>query len=262
MISIKKIIIYGERCSGTNFLENVILENFNVEISWEQGSKHFFCFNVYSKRNFDDTLYIGIIRDPIYWINSFSKELHHIPEINRQNLKNFLFNKFYSVNDEIELAPKLQTILFNNKPRKIYRYSTMKEDLNYVTNKVYKNIFELRKLKNEYLMNIMPTKVKNYTLIKYENLLTNYEETLELIKNKFNLIQKYPTFKKIKNYKKSDTYNFVQQRQITLTPFVIDIIWKNLDINQELSLGYNNKTNETIETNETNEINEINENKL
>ena len=247
MTNIKKIIIYGERCSGTNFLENVILENFDVEISWEQGSKHFFCFNDYSKRNFDDTLYIGIIRDPIYWINSFSKELHHVPEINRKNLKNFLFNEFYSVNDEVETAPKLQTILFNNTIRKIYRYSTMAEDLNYITNKKYKNIFELRKLKNDYLMNIMPTKVKNYVLINYEKLLNNYEETLESIKNKFNLIQKYPTFKKIKNYKKSNTYNFVQQRQVTLTPFIIDIIWKNLDINQELSLGYINKLNETNE---------------
>jgi hypothetical protein len=247
MITIKKIIIYGERCSGTNFLEKAILENFDVEISWEQGSKHFFCFNDYNKRNFDDTLYIGIIRDPIYWINSFSKELHHIPEINRKSLKNFLFNEFYSVNDEIEAAPKLQTVLFNNKPRNVYRYSVMMEDLNYITHKKYKNIFELRKLKNDYLMNIMPTKVKNYVLINYENLLNNYEETLESIKNKFSLIQKNPTLKKIKNYKKSDTYNFVQQRQITLTPFIIDIIWKNLDITQELTLGYNNKLNETNE---------------
>ena len=256
MINIKKVIIYGERCSGTNFLENAILENFNVEISWEQGSKHFFCFNDYNKRNFDDTLYIGIIRHPIYWINSFSKELHHVPEINRKNLKNFLFNKFYSVNDEIEVVPKLQTVLFNNKPKKVYRYTTMSEDLNYVTNKMYKNIFELRKLKNHYLMNIMPTKVKNYILINYENLLNNYEETLELIKNKFNLIQKYTIYKKIKNYKKSDTYNFVQQRQITLSPFLINIIWKNLDVSQELKLGYNNNVSETNETNETNEINQ------
>ena len=69
MSNIKKFIIYGERCSGTNFLENAILENFDIEISWEQGSKHFFCFNEYNKRNFDDTLYVGIIRNPIYWIN-------------------------------------------------------------------------------------------------------------------------------------------------------------------------------------------------
>jgi nicotinamide riboside kinase len=239
MLNIKKFIIYGERCSGTNFLENAILENFNIEISWEQGSKHFFCFNNYDKRNFDDTLYIGIVRNPIYWINSFSKELHHVPEINRKNLHNFLFNKFYSVNDEIEIIPKLQTVLFNNKPQKVYRYSTMLEDLNYVTNKKYKNIFELRKLKNEYLMNIMPTKVKNYILINYENLLNNYEETLEFIKNKFNLTQKYHNFKKIQKYKKSDTYNFIKQRQITLTPTTVDIIWQNLDIDQESKLGYN-----------------------
>jgi len=239
MLNIKKIIIYGERCSGTNFLENAILENFDVEISWEQGSKHFFCFNKYDKRNFDDTLYIGIVRNPIYWINSFSKELHHVPEINRKNLQNFLFNEFYSVNDEIEVVPKLQTILFNNKPQNVYRYTTMAQDLNYITNKKYTNIFELRKLKNMYLMDLMPNKVKNYILINYENLLTNYEETLESIKNKFNLTQKYPIFKKIQKYKKSDTYNFVRQRQITLTPNIIDIIWQKLDIEQESKLGYN-----------------------
>jgi hypothetical protein len=37
---------------------------------------------------------------------------------------------------------------------------------------------------------------------------------------------------------------------------LIDIIWKNLDVNQELKLGYNNKLNETNEKNETNETNE------
>ena len=115
----------------------------------------------------------------------------------------------------------------------------MTEDLNYTTNKKYKNIFELRKIKNGYLMDVMPNKVKNYILINYEKLLTNYEETLELIKNKFNLTQKHSTFKKIIKYKKSDTYNFVRQRQITLTPFIVDIIWKNLDAEQESKLGYN-----------------------
>jgi nicotinamide riboside kinase len=241
MLNIKKVIIYGERCSGTNFLENVILENFNVEISFEQGSKHFFCFNKYDKRNFDDTLYIGIVRNPIYWINSFSKELHHIPDINKTSLQNFLFNEFYSISETTVATPKIQTILFKNTPRIINKSSIILEDLNYITNKVYKNIFELRKLKNDYLINIMPNNVKNYILINYENLLNNYEGTIAIIKNTFNLQQKYPTFKKIKQYKKSNTYNFVQQRQITLSALEIDNIWKNLDISQESFLGYNNE---------------------
>ena len=240
MLNIKKVVIYGERCSGTNFLENAILENFNVEISWEHGSKHFFCFNKYDKRNFDDTLYIGIVRNPIYWINSFSKELHHIPEINRNSLQNFLFNEFYSIDTQIITVPKLSSILFTN-PHKISKNTIIKEDFNYLTNKTYKNIFELRKIKNDYLINVMPNKVKNYILINYEDLLNNYEEKLESIKNKFNLQQKYPTFKKIRQYKKSNTYNFVQQRQITLTSHEINTIWQNLDINQESILGYNNE---------------------
>ena len=38
---IKKFTIYGERCSGTNYLENLILVNFDVNLTWEYGWKHF-----------------------------------------------------------------------------------------------------------------------------------------------------------------------------------------------------------------------------
>jgi hypothetical protein len=234
-MTIKKIIIYGERCSGTNFLEQAILTNFDVEISFEHGSKHFFCFNNHNKRNYDDTLYIGIIRNPIYWLNSFSKELHHIPDINRISLRNFLFNEFYSIDDEIKQIHKLQTLFFNNK---INKYNIITNDLNYTTNQKYKNVFELRKLKNYYLMDIMPTKVRNYILINYENLLLNYEDTLELITNKYNLTQRYDVFKKIIGYKKSDRYKFVKQREITFSSEIVDVLWKYLDTNQELQLGY------------------------
>jgi DNA-binding Lrp family transcriptional regulator len=243
-MSIKKFAILGERCSGTNFLEESILNNFNIEYTAEHGNKHFFCYNNYDKNTTRDTLFIAIIRDPIYWLNSFSKELYHIPSVNKP-LRNFLFNEFYSVFDEQQNKKSMLdfNIFSNNNTTEIVN----PKDLNYLTGNKYKNIFEMRKLKNHYLMNIMPHKVKNYILINYESLLYNYDTTLNNIQSKFDLVKKNETYVKIKNYKKSDTYNFVQQRQITLTPFVIDIIWKNLDINQELSLGYNNKLNETNE---------------
>ena len=101
-MTIKKFAIIGERCSGTNYLEEIIKINFDLKYTTEYGSKHFFCLRDYSKfNNLDETLFIGIIRNPIYWLNSFSKELHHIPEVNRKNLNSFLFNEFYSVCDEI-----------------------------------------------------------------------------------------------------------------------------------------------------------------
>lgn len=229
-MSIKKFAILGERCSGTNFLEEAISQNFNISYTTEHGNKHFFCYNNYT--NDDNTIFIGIIRNPIYWLNSFSKELYHIPNINKP-LTNFLFNKFYSVLDTQNV--KKNMLDFNS-----FQNSEIinPKDLNYLNGKTYQNIFEMRKLKNYFLMNIIPYKVKNYILINYENLIYNYEDTLNNIQQKFNLVKKNDTFIKIKKYKKSDTYNYKQQRMITFDNNLLHIIWNNLDVEQENKLGY------------------------
>jgi hypothetical protein len=231
-MTINKFVILGERCSGTNFLEESIKQNFHINYTAEYGNKHFFCFNDYSKKNTDDTLFIGIIRNPIYWLNSFSKELYHVPNINK-NTQNFLFNEFYSVLDNHHLLKNTNMINFNNNNEIINL-----NDLNYITGKKYKNIFELRKLKNFYLTNIIQTKVKNYILINYEDLLYNYDKTLILIKEKFNLLRKSSEFIKITNYKKSTTYTYKQQRSITFINELIKVIWGHLDREQEAKLGY------------------------
>jgi hypothetical protein len=72
-----KVTIYGERCSGTNYLEELLRLNFNVEIVWNFGWKHFFGTNDLSHS--DDVLFIGIIRNLEDWINSFYREQHHLP---------------------------------------------------------------------------------------------------------------------------------------------------------------------------------------
>ena len=46
------------------------------------------------------------------------------------------------------------------------------------------------------------------------------------------------TFLKPVKYKKSDSYKFVKQRQILLTPQIVLTIWNNLDKEQEEQLGY------------------------
>jgi hypothetical protein len=194
----------------------------------------FFCFHSYDidKNKTNDTLFIGIVRNPIYWLNSFSKELYHIPDVNKKNLSNFLFNEFYSVTDELYNNNTLNHFNTKRKPE------LNLNDLNYLTRNKYKNIFEMRYLKNHYLMNIIPQKVNNYILINYEDLLHNYDTTLQTIKNKYLLTQTTNSFLKIAKYKKSDSYQFVKQREITFTPPIIQLIWQNLNIEQEKKLGY------------------------
>ena len=232
-MSNRKFVILGERCSGTNFLEEALTQNFDITYTSEYGSKHFFCNNNYTTAS-EDTVFIGIVRNPIYWLNSFSKELYHIPSINKP-LRNFLFNEFYSVFDEQQnKKPMMDFNIFSNNVSEPIN----PKDLNYLNGNKYKNIFEMRKLKNHYLMNIMPRKVKNYILINYESLLYNYDATLNTLQSKFDLVKKNDNYVKIKNYKKSDTYNFKQQRLITFKNELIHIIWENLDTTQESALGY------------------------
>lgn len=259
MTKITNFVIFGERCSGTNFLEEAITKNFNLTISNEYGNKHFFCFNDFKNKNIENTLFIGIIRNPIHWLNSFYTKPYHVPFRNRK-LDRFLFSPFYSIKDE-EL-PKSSyinkngsNVNFSLRSSSIDIFEMNEKDLNYKTGQVYKNIFELRKNKNEYLINLK-TKIKNYILINYEDLLYNYEETLNDIKTKFHLEQVNNEYKYIKCYKKSSTEMFKGEKEITFDNKTVSIIWKNLDINQEKFLGYfpgdNNKffKNKVISKNE------------
>jgi hypothetical protein len=219
---IKYFTIYGERCSGTNFLMNAILNNFDIKYTTKYSWKHFFGFYDFndSFQNSDENneiFFIGIIRDPISWIDSFYKKMHHIPNENRRTIHTFLFNEFYSIYDDT--------------------MTEIMEDRNFITNKRYKNIFELRKVKNNFLINDMPKKVKNYLLIRYEDIRDNYEIILEYFHIKFKLNKKNNKYIKINNYKGIKNYRFFI-REIKLSKNIIKKIKNNLDLEQEKSLGY------------------------
>ena len=162
--------IYGERCTGTNYLEELMSTNFDIEMSRVRshaGSKHFFGFN--KLENTDHVLFLCIVRNPVDWFNSLFKHPYHIPIENRSKLPPFLNNEWYSIYD---------------KPGKPLTGCEIIQDRNIYTGNRYKNIFELRHIKHKYLIDDLPTKVKNYILIRHEDLLNDFESTMIEIKNK------------------------------------------------------------------------------
>ena len=168
MSEIKKITIYGERCSGTNYLECLIEKNFNnYKLTWEYGWKHFFGHNKLEDSN--DTLFICIVRNPLDWINSLYKKKWHIANHLRTSIFNFLTNEFYSYNDKNSGSKDGKEIM---KDRNIY------------TGERYKNIFELRHTKLKFLYEDLPKKVKHYIFIRHEDLINNFTKTMIKIKNK------------------------------------------------------------------------------
>ncbi len=221
MNKITKFTILGERCSGTNFLEKAISNNFNLKITWEYGWKHFFGFNSYE--NSHDTLFIGIVRDPYTWMNSLYRNPYHLNKNMRKHINNFLNGQFWSYYD-------------NKSHGKNFGKEIM-EDRNIYTNERYKNIFECRKVKLNFLINDMPQKVEHYILIKYEDLRDNYENTLIKIKNKFNLEFTSNSIMKITNYKGTTKRKFKINNN---NPISKDKIYNHEDFNEniEKKLGY------------------------
>ena len=130
---LKRYTIYGERCSGTNYLENLININFNVNITWEYGWKHFFGFEDEKLKNSDDTLFICIVRNLPDWINSFYRQKYHLPlkykknMLEEEKIDEFLNKEFWSFDD-------------NNNNRDMTK--EIMTDRNIYTKKRYKNIFE------------------------------------------------------------------------------------------------------------------------
>ena len=210
-----KYTIYGERCSGTNYLENIININFDVKLTWEYGLKHFFGFQDDKLKNCDDTLFICIVRNLPDWINSFYRDMWHLPlkyknkrRPEKDKIDEFLNKEFWSFND-------------NRGNRDISK--EIMEDRNIYTGERYKNIFELRHTKIKWMLEDLPNKVKNCVFIKYEDLINDFEKTLLQIEDKGLKRKKNIVFPLNSNrYKKHPKKIFEKKKNSVPTEFILN----------------------------------------
>lgn len=214
----RKFTIYGERCSGTNYLQNLIELNFDAEVTWVYEWKHFFGFHNLEDAN--DTLFICIARDLYSWLNSFYRLPHHWShnhEVLNDRIDLFLNKEFYSINENGE---EIMT------DRHIY------------TKERYKNVFELRHTKLKYLLEDLPNKVENYIFIKYEDLIDDFENTMEKISKKGLAIKKNINFPVNSTLYKSEPNTTYKKN--TFYPIAPNLIYKNENLipKYEKLLGY------------------------
>jgi hypothetical protein len=210
--TITKYCIYGERCSGTNYLDNLISLNFDAEFKRYMGWKHFFGFEEYT--NTEDVLFICIIRNIFDWVNSFFNNPHQSPlkyqNYSKEEIKYKLLNEeFYSVRDPADPSGELVEIMTD---RHIY------------TGERYKNIFEMRHIKNKFLIDDLPHKVNNSIVILYEDLLYKFDDTLNKIKNTgLKLNENHNGWKNVEEHKKTNR-KFIKKEYSDITT---DEIFKN-----------------------------------
>jgi hypothetical protein len=209
---IERFTIYGERHSGTNFLDQCIKQTFGLDLTYFYGFKHWFGFTKPETIRYHPkypVLFIGIVRNPYQWLQAFYNAPHNIPRENRVSFRHFLNNEWYSVdnnNNEI-----MQDRNFNTRPNLVR----------------YKNIFELRQQKNKYLLEIMPIIAQNYALISYDSFVRNQQNHLNILQHRFNLrrINDPPEV-------------LPKQKYILPEGEIKDLIDNNIDWSAEEPLGY------------------------
>jgi hypothetical protein len=229
MRELKYFTVLGERCSGTHFVQYAI--HFNFCIDFFKGSRHFFghgddhnevtpqkTHNFYDP---EETLYVCVVRDPVEWVDSFYKQPHHVPHANKRNPMTFMTNEFHSIHEEG--AEKNEEIM---------------EDRHIETKQRYKDIFELRRVKNNYMMNELPRLVPYTTLIRYEDMRDRYDETLNRLATVYSLKRRF-TDRYVKTIKYKGTYNAMYFRKpVLLDSEEQDYVRKHVDREQEDQLGY------------------------
>ena len=174
ILMIKYIQIFGERCSGTNFVASLVNKNFrDVRITKEFGGKHWFIKDHYPRcrpnqstdvqcvRSIEDdnsdTLFLCIFRNPFDWVRS----LHSRP-----------YHAYNHVN--LPLSQFMRKPWLSYEKSRVNRKWPIRDD-NYWFIDEAMNILKLRSLKNEHWLGLQNV-VDNFCMINYDALVNNNQE--------------------------------------------------------------------------------------
>ena len=181
-MTLTKYHIYGERSSGTNLLDVSLKYNFEAVNAFEgatsvtdekfkkYGHKHWFG-NFLDLKDTDDTLFICIVRDPVKWLKSMYNKPRYISLPMVENQEKFLTSEVVSGG-----------YFYSETPPPDSHMLTREYDP--CTDKNYNSMFELRHKKLKWVCEDLPKLVKNYILIRYEDLMDDFQGTMKKIKDK------------------------------------------------------------------------------
>jgi hypothetical protein len=226
---IKRIQIYGERCSGTNYLEDLLRRNVkSAQITWEFGWKHFFYRPGVEDAN--DCLFLVIYRNPFDWLRSLHRNpWHAAPPLRSLNFSDFIRAEWWCIHDEHSRTTPTDP-----------RYGTeIVRERDPETNERFANVLRLRtaKIRN---WESLREKTSHHIAIKYEDLDLHPREVVGSICQTFGLKRRY-LFRGAKGYKGSKA-KYVPKAYEPINAEDLDYILHELDVELERSIGYDLQT--------------------
>lgn len=232
--TITKIFVIAERCSGSHFINSLILENFQVCDAplghkhfppWYDLPGHFYQGNsqYYTFEGTEDFLFIIVFCNPYDWLRSF----HLSPWHAHPSLCDVSFSKF------IRLPWQLNP---SNPIVKEQRTLNSLVDLNPANSLPFENVLHLRTAKIKNMLQIIHYAPHVY-YINHETAYNYPQEVLKEIQNLFPITAK-PIYKPINTYKGYGFDEYQPKQYDPISRRNLDYINAHLDWEIEEKIGY------------------------
>lgn len=234
--------VFGMRCSGTNYLERLLVENFLdsrvvTKYGWKHGGFGFpwrlsarysprrqFMELVNPETASSKTVFFVIWRDPISWLQSIHRSPHHAPHLIDVDFAQFIrarWDAFYNINYPGEDFAQEKTA----------RYAIAEFGNNIER---FDSVFTLRKEKYKRFSE-MCVRAENIVYVNYEILRENVEQFIECIADIFE-IEKGP-FRDFSNEKHGGGV-FAPKPLAEIAAYDLALILESLCLYSEAGKGY------------------------
>ncbi len=226
--------IFGERCSGTNFLTTLISNNFpDLEFkSRFNFEKHAFVNVPYAK---DTSIAFACFRNANGWLKSFYNAPHNVGYwVKDVSFSEFLRHEWSSIYNGRLLQQA-------SKPLGIFG-SEVLLDRHPLTGDRIKNVVELRNLKTQSYLKL-PKFYKHCEIVNYDLLLKDQEKWIKYISHKYE-IEALPEFKPVMADVSRNALGMGPRdlerikREVVFSEEDIFFCLSSLDLAQEKAIGF------------------------
>lgn len=232
----RPLIVYGERCTGTNYVAKLALNNFRDLYSEDNfGWKHGFYHPEVALQK--QAIVLVVSRYAFDWVRSFhDKPWHVTPELAGEPLSDFIRSEWHCIWDEQAINNK--SLILGNGLFKVdvVAGAEMMSERNPETADRFSNVIQMRNAKyNNWLE--LQAKMDNCLLVNYESAFNDPRSFVEKLENQCSL-KRGLLLKRVRSYKGMGWKKFTPRVYPELSESDESFIRSQIDSELEARFGY------------------------
>lgn len=217
--------IFGERCSGTNFVAQLLRRNLpRLQLTDRFGWKHGYVRPL--EDDAPDCVFVVVVRDPFDWVRSLHRKPWHAAEpLRERTIREFLREPWWCEWGRDmkldEADPRIGTEMMHERHPE--------------TGERFANVLHLRASKLRHWQDLR-SRVRYYAAVRYEDVMSEPKLFVRQFARELGL-RRWPWFRPVKTFK-GGAQRFVKKQYEPLSDEDRDWVVQQLDADVERQAGY------------------------